>query len=72
MRVLRCLIYLSLILVVAQASAQVVEILDPNLRTTIREALNLPDQTPITQQETLRLTYLEAADHGITDLTGLE
>ena len=72
MRILRCLIYLSLILVVAQVSAQVVEILDPNLRTAIREALNLPDQTPITQQEMLRLTYLEAADRGITDLTGLE
>ena len=58
---------------VAQASAQVVEIPDPNLESAIREELNLPDGNPITQQEMLRLTQLDAGgDRGITDLTGLE
>ena len=72
MRVLRCLIYLSLILIVAQASAQVVDIPDPNLEVAIREALQLPPDTSITQQEMLQLTWLKATDIGIINLTGLE
>ena len=55
---------------VAQASAQVVD--DPNLKQAIRETLNLPDEIPLTQQEMLRLTELDAVERGITDLTGLE
>ena len=54
------------------ASAQVVEIPDSNLRAALREELKLPDGTPITQQEMLRLTRLEAGKRGITNLTGLE
>ena len=53
-------------------SAQLVDIPDPNLESAIRETLNLSDNRSITQQEILRLTNLEAAEKGITDLTGLE
>ena len=69
---LRCLIYLFFVLVVASASAQVVEIPDPNLREVIRETLQLPEGVPITQQEMLRLRHIESEDREITDLTGLE
>ena len=82
MRVLRSLIYLSFILLLPQAHAQValnpdligvVEIPDPNLRLVIREALNLPGNAPVTQQEMLKLERLDAGgNQGITDLTGLE
>lgn len=54
------------------ASAQVVEIPDPNLREVIRETLQLPEGVAITQQEMLRLRHIEGEDHVITDLTGLE
>ena len=59
-------------LLISQVSAQVVEIPDSNLRAAIREELKLPNGTPITQQEMLRLTRLEAGKRGITDLTHLE
>ena len=62
-------------LLIAQAYAQLVEIPDPNLETAIREALELPDGTPITKQEMLLLTRLPgkfAWNRGITDLSGLE
>ena len=73
MRVLRRLIYLSLIFVVIQASAQVVDIPDPNLRQVIRETLNLPGNAPTTQQKMLKLERLDAGgNRDITDLTGLE
>ena len=71
-RVLHCLIYLSLILVVAQSHAQLLEIPDPNLRSAVLETLNLPDEIPLTQQEMSRLTNLDAEERDITDLTGLE
>jgi Leucine-rich repeat (LRR) protein len=60
------------ILLIPQASAQVVDIPDPNLESAIREVLNLPDEISLTQPEMLRLTWLQALDSGITDLTGLE
>ena len=50
----------------------IVEISDPNLRQVIRETLQLPEGTPITQQGMLQLTRLKATNIGITDLTGLE
>ena len=59
-------------LLISQAAAQVVEIPDPNLEKAILEALNLPDEIPLNQLEMLRLTTLDAADKGITDLNGLE
>ena len=54
------------------ASAQIVEIPDPNLKQAIREALNLPVTEPLTQQNLLTLKKLRADNRGITDLTGLE
>ena len=54
------------------ASAQIVDIPDPNLKQAIRETLQLPDGVPITQQEMLRLRDLDASRREITDLTGLE
>ena len=51
---------------------QVVDIPDPNLATTVRVALKLPVDAPISQQEMLRLTHLTANESEITNLTGLE
>ena len=70
----RSLVFLLMAtLLIAEASAfDVIEIPDPNLKQAIREALNLPDEIPITRQEVLRLYKLDAVDMGITDLTGLE
>ena len=45
---------------------------DPNLRQAVREALELPDEIPLTQPIMNQLTRLDAADGQITDLTGLE
>lgn len=67
------ILVIAAILFIAQSvSAQVVDIPDPNLREAIREALHLPDEIPLTQPEMFRLKWLNAADRGITDLTGLE
>ena len=53
--------------------AQEVSIPDPNLRSAIREALELTDEIALTQSDMLQLTSLDAGgDRGITDLTGLE
>ena len=54
------------------APAQVVEIPDPNLEKALREALELPNGTPITQQQMLQFTRLEAREKEIENLTGLE
>ena len=70
-----CFLLLSVaaILLISQAAAQVVEIPDPNLESAIRETLNIPDNSSITQQqEMLRLTELNARQKQIADLTGLE
>ena len=45
---------------------------DPNLRQAVQEALELPDDTPLTQPIMNQLIGLDAADSQITDLTGLE
>ena len=63
---------ITILLIPQPVSAQVVDISDPNLEKVIRETLQLPDGVPITQQEMLRLTELDAEQHEITDLTGLE
>ena len=69
----RLLVFLvAVILFITQTHAQVVEIPDPNLRGAIMEALELPANTTITQQEMLRLTSLSAWNSEITDLTGLQ
>ena len=68
-------IAVSLLLYIAlcgAAFAQVVEIPDPNLRRVVRETLNLPAGSPITQRAMERLTRLEASSQGIVNLTGIE
>ena len=57
---------------IPQASAQVVEIPDPNLRHAITEALELPANSPITQQDMLQLMILDIRGSSIANLTGLE
>ena len=52
--------------------AQVVEIPDPNLRSAIRDQLNLPANSPVLDSDMLELTHLHAWERGIADLTGLE
>ena len=70
----RCLLIFTVTttLLITPASAQIVEISDSNLRQAVREALALPDGTPITQQEMVRLKKLTAKHAQIADLTGLE
>ena len=66
-------VYLSLCsFIFAQNQPQVVEILDPNLRSALREALSLSSNQPITQAHLRTLVHLDAIGTGITDLTGLE
>lgn len=54
------------------ASAQIVEIPDPNLERAIREELGLSSELPITQQEMLRLFSLSANAMQIENLAGIE
>ena len=54
------------------AFAQVVEMPDPNLRVTVREALKLAAGAPITQADMRQLTELEARGKQIKDLSGLQ
>ena len=65
-----CLLFY--IILGSAALAQIVEIPDPNLHNAIRETLNLPAGTPITQADMLQLTELESWHSQIADLTGLE
>ena len=50
----------------------IVEVPDPNLRTAIRETLNLLDGVPLTQASMRQLIRLYARNRQITALTGLE
>ena len=54
------------------APAQIVDIPDPNLKQSIREALKLPETELLTQQNLLTLKTLRADKRDIKDLTGLE
>ena len=63
------LMYLTLPLT---ATAQVVDIPDPNLRAAIEKALGKAPGTTITATEMATLTRLEARNANISDLTGLE
>ena len=58
--------------VLHELAAVKVEIPDPNLELAVREALELPDEIPLTQLLMNQLTGLDAAQKEITDLTGLE
>ena len=69
----RFLVFLvAAILLIPHASAQVVEISDPNLRQAVREALALPDESPLTQIEMLRLEELTVKEAEIENINGLE
>ncbi len=52
--------------------AKVVSIPDENLAATVRETLNLAPGDTLTTHALLELTFLEAPNRRITDLTGLE
>ena len=54
------------------AFAQVVDIPDPNLRRLVREALNLPNDAPVTVRDMRQLTELKVQNTGIENLGGLE
>ena len=54
------------------ANAQEVSIPDPNLASAVRNAIELPQETTITQQLMLKLEHLNGSGLEITDLTGLE
>ncbi len=73
-KIFRYHLYIFILLGIACsiASAQEEWIPDPNLRQAVREALELPDEIPLTQLEIKRLTALEAGNRQITSLTGLE
>ena len=62
----------TVVFLIPQASAQVVEIPDPNLRAVIRETLQIPAGEPITQQKITTLTDFYATGIPVNDLTGLE
>lgn len=54
------------------ASAQVIEMPDPNLAAAVREALDLAPNAAITKQAVRGLARLDAGGRNINDLTGLE
>ena len=54
------------------ATAQVIDIPDPNLRAAIEKALGVAAGAPITVDQMAALTHLEAPNANISDLTGLE
>ena len=54
------------------ATAQIVSIPDPNLRTVLETALGKASGAPITADEMATLTRLDASEAGISNLTGLE
>ena len=71
----RCFLVFAVVatLLIPQAvSAQVIDFPGPNLKRAVREALTLPDETPITQTEMLRLKRLTAKEAQIENITGLE
>ncbi len=68
----RLMTFLLLLFLSVSAYAQPVHIPDPNLHAVVREALKLPADTAITQDDMNRLTHLTAYSSGIIDLTGLD
>ena len=66
------LIALCALVLMNTATAEVVNIPDPNLRVAINRTLDKPTDALIDASEMLNLTKLNAEDIGISDLTGLE
>ena len=60
------------LLITSHSFAHVVDIPDPSLREAIREELQLPTKTPITQQDMTKLKNLDIHQREIAYLTGLE
>ncbi|MDE0323525.1 MAG: hypothetical protein OXN27_06335, partial [Candidatus Poribacteria bacterium] len=58
--------------IAVRPSPKVVSIPDPNLTHAIRNALGLGNNAPITDQQMLKLSVLEAKKRKIKNLTGLE
>ena len=63
------LMYLTLLLT---ATAQVIDLPDPNLRAAVEKALGKASGATITTADMATLTRLDANEAGISDLTGLE
>ena len=62
-----------IILLIAQSVfAQIVEIPDPQIEVSLREALKLSPGTPITKEAMLQLTVFAAEVASIENITGLE
>lgn len=62
----------ALTLLTTISAAQVVEIPDPALRFGIRQALELPQGSPITQQDMKQLTFMSYHDSSLSNLSGIE
>ncbi len=72
---MKCSLYTVLVLLWALASplaAQPVHIPDPNLRTAVRESIDLPNGAPITRDAMLQLIKLRPGSRGIENLSGVE
>ena len=69
-----CILIFVLLNVSSLAPAEDIEewMPDANLRAAVREALELPDDVPLTKEHLKELTVVVAWDSGINDLTGLE
>ncbi len=65
-------VVLLLFCIPGNTPAQVVDIPDTNLRSTITQTLGKTPGTPITVSEMGSLIWLQASHRGISDLTGLE
>ena len=72
MKQFQCFVLFSIVFVHSHAFAQLVDIPDPNLRTAIIDALELPRGTHLTEEHMRSLTELHVRNHEIYDLKGLE
>ena len=66
------LLLLSLMVLALPVNAETVHIPDVNLRRAIAEALEIPHELTITEDDMMRLRHLPADARGIIELTGLE
>ena len=66
------LVFLSLLLPVANAEDAAEWMPDTNLRKAVKRSLDLAEDTELTTDDMADLVELKAAARGITDLTGLE
>ncbi len=71
LRTVLSVLLLALISLLTPTSAQEVTIPDPGLNAAVRATLNKP-VGPLTQQDMLGLTFLNAHDRNISNLAGLE